>query len=175
MNPKGFVDGVFSLETLFRLDPIDKPLEAYAVSVSSLGHFQNENSAHEYGWRATEAKIAGIEQREGAAMAPDDRLRYLGHYQLNYGWLLRKHWDFHNVSFRCCPDGGLREHCHIEIQWNGIAGPKAERKRERLDIQIWLAEWCYGPTRHVAPADQFMAEKLNAIDLPIRTRRDAAA
>ena len=164
LDPRVFVGDEFVPEALLRMDLVDRTHERYVISVSFLERFPDLVGAHGYGTRVAADANAAMTKREGRLLASDETVQYIGHYQLRYSALRKRFWNFHTVSFCWRPEGALKDHCEIEVNWNGVAPPSTKRQRteERREIVEWLFQIVFGPFRFQGAEGR----QVGPIDLP---------
>ncbi len=146
LDPKYFQSGDLLPAALFKLEKVDDRNERSVISVSYDLLFSNDAERHAYGRRVATVANAASAHNKGRDLAEDEISRYLCHYNIRYSELQGRCWDFHSIFFCWRKEGTLREHCEIEVAWNGRTDcTKAERRQERTDIVLWLWEISFGP------------------------------
>lgn len=150
LYPRCAKNGVFDEAALLQFSDVNRDGKTFALSLASRFILKTVDEAHGYGRRTATRANDGIKQRNGGEDPnEDERVHYLGFYDMYYGDLQKVSLEHYRSNVRWYLENG--EQAHFQMEWHlqttlapGNRTDKALRK-DRSIARTVMASFLIGP------------------------------
>lgn len=114
--PRCAKGGTFDEAALLQFSDVNRDGKFYALSLASRFLLKNDEGAHGYGRRTAAAANNGILARTGSEPSPENKVHYVGFYDLEYGALKRIELEYYKSGLVRKAEHG--ETAHFQVEWH---------------------------------------------------------
>jgi len=173
LYPRCAKNGSFDEAALLQFGDVYRDGKMYALSLASRFLLKDEDGAHGYGRRAAGVANGIFAEKHGAEPVGEDRVHYLGFYDIEYGPLSRVSLEHYHSELTWKVEHG--EQAHFQLEWVLTSdlppGNKTEKvlRKDRSAARTIISFLLSGPVR-----DPEVDSDLLPFDLPNLPRPLAA-